>query len=99
VGKFCYFPRSVRLVRLHELSSKHWRATRSLNWLKLHKFDPSKVVVIEIQLPFTVAAYFGRLRRLASVSQDRLISRLNTLNTQGQMIHDSARLRSRVVDI
>src|SRR5580704_17323696 len=66
-------------------------AARFLDGLEFHEFDAGLVRVVEVKLPFPVAADFGLLGKLQAVRADALLGGVNIGDADGDVIHDSAK--------
>src|ERR1700722_5232472 len=57
---------------------------------EFHKFDAGLVGIIEVELPFAVAADFGLFGKLEAVRADAFLGGVNVGDADGDVIHDSA---------
>src|SRR5712672_2353659 len=61
-------------------------------WLEFHQFDARFVRIVQVKLPFPVAANLRLFRALPAVFDELLPRRLNIWNAEGDMVHYAKRL-------
>jgi hypothetical protein len=57
--------------------------------LEFHEFDARVVGIVEIELPFAVAADFWLFRELYAALQELFLGSVDVWNSEGNVIHDA----------
>ena len=70
-----------------------FRTAGRLHRFRLHQFGAGKIRIVEIELPFAVAADFGLLRRRRLPGLQDLCRRIHFGHAKRDVVHDAARLR------
>ena len=63
-----------------------------MDGLEFHEFDAGTVGVIEVELPFAVAADFGLFGPIPTVHTELLFSSVNVGDAEGDVVHDAERV-------
>jgi hypothetical protein len=63
-----------------------------LDGLEFHEFDPGIVGVVDVELPFAVAADFGRLGEFDAGFRDLVGDDVDVRDAERDVVHDAARM-------